>query len=273
MNDAGTPKKWFIPTVGTWLAKPASHPEVEWQGVCETPAEVTPAPGQVYGYQFHGVLDVPDEELSEFVGAIRGFPQLWWLNLQGCRRMTPQALQQLGELPSLRALAVNSCRGRADQALAVLRDLPELTYLDIEGFAQVSDRELAHLQGLTRMHTLTLSACPRISDEGLRQLLGMKDLESLGLNGCDITDRGVALLAQFPKLRLLDLMCDRITDRSLGLLQQMPALKYVGLPRSSTFLARLLAHCGVRVNSRISGGAVERLRQELPECEVWQALY
>lgn len=92
--------------------------------------------------------------------------------------------------------------------------------------------------------------CPS-RDEVLDALSGLSDLESLSLRYCEISDEEFRSLRSLSHLEELSLTGCPVTDKSIGQLADMPKLR--------TLILRW---------TRISPEGVERLRTELPECEI-----
>ena len=88
-------------------------------------------------------------------------------------------------------------------------------------------RRVARLGHLTALH---LEGSAHVTDEGLAHLAGMPQLESLNLTGCDITDRGLAVLRELPSLREFALYHHRkVSDLGLSHLAACPHLERVDL--------------------------------------------
>jgi len=155
-------------------------------------------------------------------------PQLYVLDISGCKKVTAKGLLHLRELKKLEALNAADCaltdaelkeisaiaglthlcvanNSRLTAAgLKALAAIHDLESLDVSGCSAVTSTALKSLSTLSKLHTLNLSGCSGITDEGLKSLVGMKQLESVDLRGCrNITTNGVKVLTDAkPKLKL-----------------------------------------------------------------------
>lgn len=91
-----------------------------------------------------------------------------------------------------------------------------------------------------------------ISEELLEQLVRLKPLEKLSIRFTNLSDSGVASLSRMENLRELALSGTRITDASIAELGKMKGLQSLNVRWSS-----------------ITPQGAERLRQALPECQVY----
>jgi hypothetical protein len=136
--------------------------------------------------------------------------------------LTGRGFAALAALPALRGLSV-SCKNVDDAALSALPRFPaltEFTPMDVpdDGFRHVGrcqrlealwcmycrdtgDAATGHIAGLTGLKTYYAGAT-QITDRSLEILRGMSSLERIELFECaGITNAGVALLADLPRLR------------------------------------------------------------------------
>jgi hypothetical protein len=116
--------------------------------------------------------------------------------------------------------------------------------------ADLSD--VRDLSGLRDVMYFYAYGCRNIDDDTLAEILKMPALHSIALGPSDITDAGVALLAQRPNMRVIDLEGSTgITDRCVESLVKLRQLIFVNVR-----------------HTKISRAGIERLIRELPNCTV-----
>jgi endonuclease YncB( thermonuclease family) len=146
----------------------------------------------------------------------------------------------------------------ADGELALLENFPRLRSVGLSS-QPITDAGLAHLQKLTELEGLNLNwtkvsaagvirlvkdrkrlrrlelSGVDLSDEDLMALKGLTNLELLNLRSTLITDRAVANLQSFAKLRSLNISTNRghITDAALQALKPLTALEDLDLDRTA----------------------------------------
>ena len=110
--------------------------------------------------------------------------QINWLN----STPSPQAVEELAQLPKLYALGFNNivCSERHTLALSKLK-LLELAFYE----SKVDDSMVKHLATMEKLQRLGLGANP-ITDKGLSELKGLKNLKTIELGLTKVTAAGVA---------------------------------------------------------------------------------
>eukprot|EP00457_Paulinella_chromatophora_P012355 gb/GEZN01012562.1/.p1 GENE.gb/GEZN01012562.1/~~gb/GEZN01012562.1/.p1 ORF type:complete len:309 (-),score=7.13 gb/GEZN01012562.1/:61-987(-) len=147
--------------------------------------------------------------------------QLRHLDLSKCHWITDEWLVHLASLP-LHHLNIMGCTQITDAGLAHLVTLP-LQHLNLDSCVRITNAGLAHLVSLPLQH-LNLASCTRITNAGITHLAALK-LQSLNLSKCEITDAGLAHLADAGlPLQELVLSRGRITNTGLAQLDKL-ALK------------------------------------------------
>ena len=113
------------------------------------------------------------------------------------------------------------------EKLTGLSRLIRLRYVEVK----IGDNLTRHIEGLTNLTYLQLNQCG-LTDVGVERLGKLSKLEYLDLNWQPgITDRGLAVVQQMPRLSTLNLMSTSVTDKGLTYLRQLPI---VGLFMSGT---------------------------------------
>ncbi len=109
----------------------------------------------------------------------------------------------------------------------------DISGLDASGF--MTDTILARVADLEHVTTLHLGGSRAVTDDGLRHLARMPQLHTLDLSGCQVTDRGLEVLRQLPRLRRFQ-VCWRqdVTDRGAAHLSGCDELESVDLMGTAT---------------------------------------
>lgn len=181
-------------------------------------------------------------------------------------------MESLSGLHHLEDLELNDTNV-TDQGLVHLRQMPHLWRLSLNGSKNVRDAGLVHLQSLQSLTHLNLRST-NVTDRGLAYVGGIKQLEHLNLTDTPITDAGLFKLSQMQHLRVLVLTGTNITDDGLVALRNLPELHSLDLSETivSGHGVRHLAGLGglrqLCLGKFVSSIAIERLRQQLPECAI-----
>jgi hypothetical protein len=154
-------------------------------------------------------------------------------------------------LPALEKADLVEIEGLTDEALVFIGKIPGLKALNL-GDAQVTNAGLKFLTGLKELESLDLGWTRDVGDAGLPLLAKLPKLASLGLGGTKVTDAGLPLLASFKALKEVKLGATAVTDRGLAALEACKGLRSVVLGKKS----------------KVTPGAVDRLRKALPSCTV-----
>jgi len=116
--------------------------------------------------------------------------------------ITDGAMASVGTLRNLRTLDLRMTKVTPG-GLAPLANLTQLEELELSSGAG-TDVGVGHLRGLTKLRTLgTDGFGSELSDVGLGYLKGMTQLEGLEFAARHVSDKGIAILAQLPRLRVL----------------------------------------------------------------------
>jgi hypothetical protein len=161
------------------------------------------------------------------------------------------ALAGLKKLPLVGAVEVFDASKCSDKGFAALKDLPHLHKLVVEkaelgalaagaiGACKelrhlsltscgVDDADLAALKNLTRLEHLALAENPRITDRGMATVKGFDRLRVLYLSKTSISDKGLADLKPLDGLRTLSVRGTKVTsDAAEKFADEMPNLRKV----------------------------------------------
>ncbi|MEZ6107172.1 MAG: hypothetical protein R3B96_13895 [Pirellulaceae bacterium] len=173
------------------------------------------------------------------------------IDLSGSLAPDDSALEVLPVFGGLKKLVLYG-PAITNDTMDVVSSLKNLEYLDLTRTA-VGDPGLAKLTGLQKLRFLQLFRCDvtdegfkslamlprleqircgqtRISDVGLENIQNLKTITALDLSDCNqVTDKGVAIVAGFPKLRFIKLWGKSITDEGVLKLAALDNLEVVGL--------------------------------------------
>jgi internalin A len=118
-----------------------------------------------------------------------------------------------------------------DAQLAVIATLTDLRELDLRKTPLITDAGVVHLRGLVKLEKLNLFRT-QLSDVGIAYLADMHVLDTLLIGGTRITERGVEQLSKLRKLRKLSLFDTQIGDSAVQFLSVFPSLEVVLIGRS-----------------------------------------
>jgi hypothetical protein len=119
------------------------------------------------------------------------------------------------------------------------------------GPTRVTDADLERIAVLTEVRSLVLHRCSQVTDAGVAYLAQFKELELLYLTGTRITDAGLKTLEGLSKLRTLDLDETAISAVGLHSLAKLSNLDVVWLH-----------------GTLVTADGVARLRRSLPKTEI-----
>jgi Leucine-rich repeat (LRR) protein len=138
-------------------------------------------------------------------------------------------------------------RGQVVEALADLPQQPFKVYgINLQGAEPgvVTDASLANLDGITALLALRLNGQRLLTDAGVERLAsypGLAGLTSLTLFGAQLTDKGLAHVKAFHKLKELDVGGTAITSDGVQQLANLPELSNLVL-RSPAITGEALKH-------------------------------
>ena len=201
--------------------------------------------------------NITDDDLAN----LAAMPQLWKLDLSGCNKITDAGLRHLHNLPLLEHLDLTDCGKITVNGFQNLQAaLPEcliesppvavklgIFYGDGDDSASpaedITDDDLANLRG-TRIRTLELSGCDEITDAGLAVIAEMPQLRTLSVSNCEqITSAALRHLAGLTQLRALKMdLIGQITDADLAHLAGLTQLRQLDLYECEQITDAGLAH-------------------------------
>ena len=162
------------------------------------------------------------------------------IDLRVSPMVTDAAMKTLAKMPQLRAVRLTGCNV-TDTGIATLLDLPRLTELDVRNCRGVTTSGIEQLTARKSLRVLKIGG-PKIDDEVLETVARLNNLTGLSLDNCDITDAGVAKLAELPLVDLTLYQCAGVTDKGLEVLAGYTELEHLTLrdvPAKGSALAKL----------------------------------
>jgi hypothetical protein len=208
------------------------------------------------------------------LAAVARLPALTSLNLPQTKVTDPDLAHLRGL--KLTNISLHYCPV-TDAGMAHLADMTSLTHLWLM-YTGVTDAGLAKLSKLTN---LTYLQPGTITDAGVETLLGFRRLSDLHLISTKVTAAGLKRLAALPAVAQLDLAETSFADADLAVLQDFPSLRVISLNNKKERITdaglKHLAECpGLRrlnlADTRVTDAGVKELSAKLPLCEiVWGA--
>jgi len=167
------------------------------------------------------------------------------------RNLSRYAAMFLALAAALPAQADDKCSAKPDAARsdAAVRTLTELgadiqvrdergqrkVMLTTDGNWRGGDEGLAHLKDVAGLYKLRLAG--DITDVGLARLADLCELTSLDLHIIGVTDAGVAQVGRIKRLQRLNLTYTKVTDAGLDALAGLHDLQWLGLSYTRVTLA------------------------------------
>ncbi len=162
-----------------------------------------------------------------------------------------------------------------DTDLNAISGLRTLQKLELAG-SKVSANGLKHLTGLPNLYILHL-ADTDVTDDGLVHLSELHNLGILSLDNTKITDAGLASLAPLKRLERLFMNGTNVTDDGIAHIGKLTSLKEFSCANTGLTDDCLKHLTGLKnlevlklYNTKITREALEDLRNELPNCAIWE---
>jgi hypothetical protein len=160
------------------------------------------------------------------LAGLKKLPLVGAVEVFDASKCTDKGFAALKTLPHLHKLVVEKA-DLTPRTLAAIGACKDLRHLGLVNCG-VSDNELAGLKDLTRLEHLALSDNPRITDRGMATVKGFDRLRVLYLSKTAITDKGLAELKVLDGLRTLSVKGTRVTpDAAEKFPEDMPNLRKV----------------------------------------------
>ena len=157
---------------------------------------------------------IGDEGIAQFAG----LKFLKVIDLRLCSLVTDAALETLSTMPELRAVRVSGTNV-TDAGIAALLKLPQLSELDLRNCRGVTKAAIEKLAEKKTLRMLKIGG-EKIDDSVLEVVAKLEGLQGLSLDNCPITDAGVGKLAGLPLADLTLYQCANVTDKGLAFLAE-----------------------------------------------------
>lgn len=200
-------------------------------------------------------LDVVVYDLSSGKADLSGLGSLKWLNIglsstdSAVRVYLPNSLRRLAAYadeeeqidwtlaPQIEYVEVKDRGGYPLEGIGnLLKRLHSLPNLKVVRLNRAVDESVSQLAEFPNLRDIELkSPCPRdewFGDEGMKALAGLRNIESFTIHtyGSNMTDSGLKVLQNFPKLRQLTLTrCYRLTTEGLAIIPGLGQLRSLTL--------------------------------------------
>ena len=148
-------------------------------------------------------------------------------------RLTAEDLERIAAIPNLEEFSPNISPISTDvqpPLLKHLRGMKKLRVLDLSG-VELTDEDAQHLTAFPALESLDIAGC---TPAGLAQLPKLRKLQSLRVIGFEpnLDDDSLATIGKLTQLKTLWLRSDEITDAGLAHLAELVELESLSLPAS-----------------------------------------
>lgn len=140
--------------------------------------------------------------------------------------ITPDVLQELGRMKSLRELKLDNCIVEQSEQ-SKFNCLKQLRSLELP-YTNVTPSGLRSIGELNELEFLSLIASGA-DDAGTKHLAKMQNLSALYLSQCQVTDQGIVQVASLPKLKTLELQSTLVSDKGLKYIASEGRIQNLGL--------------------------------------------
>jgi hypothetical protein len=146
-------------------------------------------------------LDAAGLMTDDVLARVAALDHVTSLSLGGSRQLTDDGLRHLAQMPQLERLDLSEYPGGrlTDRGLEVLRHLPNLRHFEMTWQSGITDAGVENLRFCDRLEVVNLMGSPT-GDGAIRALVGKPNLHRFS-TGRQVTDQGLPLLHQFPRLK------------------------------------------------------------------------
>lgn len=160
--------------------------------------------------------------------SLKKHPEIGGIEVFDATKCTDKGFALLKDLPHLRKLVIGKA-ALSPAGAAAIGECKELRYLGLVGCG-ITDGEFVGMKGLAMLEHLALSENPQITDKSMATVKSFERLRVLYLNKTAISDRGLAELKGLDGLRTLSVKGTRVTsDAADKFVDEMPNLRKIGL--------------------------------------------
>jgi len=159
--------------------------------------------------------------------SLKKHPEIGSIEVFDATKCSDKGFALLKDLPNLRKLVIGKA-AMSPTAAASIGQCKELRYLGLVGCG-ITDAEFAGMKGLSLLEHLALSENPQITDKAMATVKGFERLRVLYLNKTGVTDKGLAELKGLDGLRTLAVKGTKVTsDAADKFIDAMPNLRTIG---------------------------------------------
>jgi Leucine-rich repeat (LRR) protein len=161
---------------------------------------------------------ISDDGLASLIDRLSEVGKIKSLSLDRCPHISNHGLRVIGKLKTLERLYLSQNPGLTSGLLQEVAKLTNLRRLSMNELA-LDESDLAHLSSLVNLESLSLSRAESdgsLTNQGMQHLSPLKSLSSLTINNANIDDDGVTTVAKLSKLRTLSLYGTQISDAGLA---------------------------------------------------------
>ena len=183
---------------------------------------------------------VDDEGLQE----VSKYPNLSYLNLSRCYKITDLGLKKLNNLVYLRFLSINDCKLITDSGFSFLiKYLKNITELNVSGLPLTDETIISMSSSIKNLTKLKVSGCLKLTSVGLKAIAHFRKLKELDISRGNVDDECLELFSlNLTKMRILDVSWDEyITDIGMGYI----ASKMSKLNRLIVCMSKKVTHAGI----------------------------
>ncbi len=175
--------------------------------------------------------------------------------MSGACPITDEGLRLISSISTLEALTLR-CPQVTNLGLADLSLLRHLKRLDLSLAHQITDDGLIQLGNLTALEQLKVNH-GQFTEAGLQTLLNLRKLKSVDLDHLELSDAGLARMADsWDELERLAISGKDVSDMGLQVVRQFPRLQFL-----------LLRNC-----TQLTPSGVATLKQAMPRCRIMISL-
>jgi hypothetical protein len=198
-----------------------------------------------------------------------------WQQIRELRHL-PKIKQELEQIKEFKLFSTDDSRLITNDSLTILKNCKNLTHLDLREADKVTDTGLENLKDLSNLEVVKLSRS-RVSDQSLRYLdKSAKSIHELALGGISVTEKSLGQLAeQFPKLTVLALFETNITDQGVAELANLSNLERLNLSTTGVGDAGISKLSGLTKlknlylsDTNVTQAGVDSLKKALPLCSI-----
>ena len=215
---------------------------------------------------------------SRHLTVLETLPDLRDLEID-CDETDLTVFEVFGRLTDLRRLSIRTSFNIGRRGFSADHFEPISQLKDLEAFAgndiDLDDEMLRHLSNAKRLNRLHAGNCPNVTDAGLAHLADLKNLSMLRLYRNQATDDGLRHLAKLTSMQWLEIPSENFTDDAIQHLAKMTKLYQLDLSKcqiTDEGAKQLVQHRHLQDlqlhGTKVSNNGAEFLRKVLPRANI-----